>query len=339
MNLLVLAIFAVLLAGAKLDPRLEQDCFQRENTQALKGICAVAIVLHHLSFAVDSGGTLLVLFRFLGNFCVGYFFLISGFGCSLRCFRNAAAPDAGYLVNRGLKILIPAVTAVLSAIVLHLALNLSNGGLRSTVDLIRSQTLLPNSWYIFAQCAFYVLFWIAAQAGVRNRKRFGGTMLAGSALCALLMCRRFPLILRNWLSFPAGVLVAANAECIGRLKGRKAAGLMAAACLLCGMSLLLAKCTGGVLESVCYSVSTACFGFVVLLSGKLFRVCRTAGAKLGEISYELYLIHGVLIAVFADYSELERYPVVFALAVMAGSVLLAVLLHGCNRAVLKRMDR
>lgn len=175
----------------------------RERVYVIKGICAVVIVLHHLSYEVSE----LSLFRHWGAPVVSLFFALSGYGL-ITCYRRLG--DAylnDFLTRRVLKsLLVPYLPAWL------LYRLLDNQEVPSLLDsmknlLMSGQVTLPESWFVYAILVFYLFFYIVCKLRIRQ---------VGLVVCLLVFA--YMVIVsrvgysRCWyvsaLSFPAGILYA-----------------------------------------------------------------------------------------------------------------------------------
>lgn len=176
----------------------------KERVYVVKGLCAVLIVLHHLSYEVDG----LILFRHFGATIVSLFFALSGYGL-VTCYRRLG--DAylnDFLTRRVLKSLL--APYLLAWLLYNRMLN--NQAVPSLSDSVKNlftsgQVTLPESWFVYAILVFYLFFYIVCKLRIHQ---------VGLVVCLLVFA--YMVIVsrvgysRCWyvsaLSFPAGILYA-----------------------------------------------------------------------------------------------------------------------------------
>lgn len=152
---LVLALY-VLLWNIKFCKKGERytDNFSAVQTNYLKGLFAIYVILHHLCTYLSDECPSFLAFKYLGFLMVGGFFIISGYALTYGVL-NKDNYMKGFLKKRLLGILIPYYIICLLNI---FANRISGGfGLKYLILLI---TCL-NMWYVAAIVFLYVMFFLS----------------------------------------------------------------------------------------------------------------------------------------------------------------------------------
>lgn len=65
----------------------EATLWTRSASDSIKGVAAILIILHHVSWKVDEANMLIWIYREINLFVVGVFLFFSGFGL-LKSYKN-----------------------------------------------------------------------------------------------------------------------------------------------------------------------------------------------------------------------------------------------------------
>ena len=102
--------FILIFLGIKRKDESCVDIFNRDNTSALKGICALIVMFHHFSQHLIYGGdpihVIYLYHRFGGHISVGMFLFISGYVLTKKFLTDKNYSDA-YIPKRLLRLYIP----------------------------------------------------------------------------------------------------------------------------------------------------------------------------------------------------------------------------------------
>lgn len=104
MKFLILTFTVILLFL----PTRKENFLSIENTNSLKGIFQITIILHHLS-QTEQNIKFLSYFENMGVYSVGFFFFISMYGLCKQISKNKEIYLKNFFKRRFLKILIPIV--------------------------------------------------------------------------------------------------------------------------------------------------------------------------------------------------------------------------------------
>lgn len=130
-----------------------------ESTTGLKGFLALGIIFHHLSQWVTTGIEFQN-FSYMGTYIVSIFFFLSGYSLFVQKEKNENYLD-GFIQKRVSKILTP----FLSISSLYLIYRYFNGEITDLsffIDLFkRGSTVIYNGWFINIIILMYIFFYIS----------------------------------------------------------------------------------------------------------------------------------------------------------------------------------
>ena len=137
----------------------QQDYLSHDNTNCLKGIFAVFVLIHHLyqySGLFDDSAIGLA-FQALGYLSVGMFFFYTGYGMMVS--KN----KIGYVKVMGRRRILPLYLFYVFLIIFYTAWQLILHYPVSYVDIIQSflfgKTIVPLGWYLQVAFIIYLLLW------------------------------------------------------------------------------------------------------------------------------------------------------------------------------------
>lgn len=331
MILFGIILFALFIAGQNVPVA---GFFDKAIVTVLKPFLAIGIVLHHL----HAQTVYLHEFERWGPLIVGIFFFISGYGLSYSLGKR---PDYLHHFFRDkvlMKIGIPFVLALLVEITI-------NFGWKD-YDIIERLTyrkgpyLFPNDWFIFVLVYCYVVFMFAARCKTAATRL---TFLCLGPL-PLVLFTAFNGYERNWwatpLAFSVGTLyqtfepeiIAFLQDRKGHLKGNIICAVFFGFLILCSMKF-------GSQVSTVVSYSTIPIWFVICMSriNVDWLAHNKAVVFLSSISFEVYLIHGIIIEYFSKHTDIMGLA--FAAIVIPVSFMAAFVLHRLSNVVMRGIGK
>lgn len=275
--------------------------FNTERTLPLRGILAVLIILHHLNQSLVAEYGQLKLF---GNFIVGVFFFMTGFGLMKSLMKNREAYLSGFIRKRSFRILLPSLIATVVFFLVNHNFDISYYWNRFWMH---GSTILPYSWYVVAILYVYLTFYLSFKF-VKSYKfallTFSVFQFVYVWLVNLLGWDEY-----WWNTLPAvlvGVLYSFNEKVIKYYwEMRKIVGLLLLT-LPFGLSVVYAYLNSRTSMTLPYADLPMFSTFPVFVVGI---VCILGFHKnkfldfLGTISYEIYLLQGIFI-----YQERKLFP-------------------------------
>lgn len=295
------------------------DPLSKDVFSVCKGL---AILLVMVSHAGNYYGTTIL--TPLGSWGVGIFLILSGYGLSCSFVRRGLK---GYWKNRIVTAYLPYAAVELIGISFRIGGAYQNLDVGAIIkDLLLIDPIHPFGWYM--QCLFlcYAAFYLAHRIFAQSKWwRYGVLILFSLSLYVFFRS----LFKQQCLCFLAGVLLL---EILPYIKRRALKWWSALLLLACGAGMLVIR-QFSVVRAQHRAISTVPFVLQVLFLSLgavllLDILCRALPARLivpfvyvGQISYELYLLHGfVFAAIFvasASYLRIALFFVIsFAIAVL-----------------------
>lgn len=374
MIIYLILLLVILFAGAKISQKDEfhEDFLSLKISKGIQGITAIAIIFHHCTQTIvdakqDAG--IMYMFNFAGYLLVAIFFFFSGYGLYVS-YKNKKDYLKGFLKKRLPTVLVPLVfiNAIYTVVWLIGGNNLYNDLNPLTLGLdnifFRITTFLcitlmnGNLWFVITIALFYIMFYFIFKnskdenSAIRN-------MGIGVVLYAVLgMC--VPPIGLFWFEgewwydssfiFFLGIFAAKNKQKIIAVAKEKYKILLPLSfigtAVVWAITIYLDRHIGayghGLLGAggalLCYLSKTAVeilfVSFVLLLSMKI-RANNKALDFLGQIAFEVYLIHGLYIDVFrSDVINIES-PVLFFAVIIVCTLISAWILNIVDSKLVK----
>lgn len=164
---IILSLCSVQIKEKFIRNELYLDGYSIRNTNAMKGILAVSIILCHITEYV-SYELPYIKFSVMGSIGVGCFFFLSGYALVLSLKKKENYME-DFIPQRFIKILIPFFLMLVCYFII--ICGIGNNSFANVVKSFVNGYPINNSWYIFASLYCYFLFWIAFVKD-RGMKRF-----------------------------------------------------------------------------------------------------------------------------------------------------------------------
>jgi len=332
---LLCLLFSVFLYRAKLYPEGNPGFFNVENTKAMRAFWSIIVVLVHIpamyqNTVQDMAGS----FAYIG---VTFFFMTSAFGLKLST-KKRPVHMFSFWGKRLPKLLVPQfftnVLDVLMCCVLF--------GMSDTVSIL----LYISEWTLWL-IGCYVLFWLANL--LFKDKKTSDTMICASVVAGSLLIYILTLngiiTETTWQTeiygFIWGLLLA---EGIGRFQETLNKKWLQQVAASCGVALLLGVLYlkfkpivffGQYLLKIVLGIAITLF--VLTLNSKI-ALGNKAILFIGDISYEIFLVHGIVMG-FLEVCFEEISSGIFILLSVVLSIATAYLVHGISEFVIKRFGR
>lgn len=281
----LIAWLCVAAAWFWIRPVRELHSFDKQQSLRLKGILALLVVVGHASSMVGIGFSWATL-------AVAVFFFISGYGL-VKSYERMAAVGGNYLagfLSRSFRKLVPSLLLMTIAYQVYLACVGRTGFCVVREFLVCGETPLPYSWFVYALLYFYLCFWLSW----RLRSVLWRVSAVFAATLLYLVVMKYVVCWPWWwkltvMAFPVGCGYACVEErVIGTV--RRTNGLVLAAMAVALIPFLILGFR---------------YGYVGLLlplwlTGPMVILCLSVtplrfGDCFGRVSYELYLVHGVVL--------------------------------------------
>lgn len=307
------------------------EVFSLEETNAMRGLWCLIVVLVHIPATYQNRiQDMLGSFAYIG---VSFFFMTSGFGLMLNIEKNGFGKMTGFWKRRLPRLLIP--MEIMN--ILTMTVTFAKTG---KVDWLQ---LISITGFVRQLLLFYLVFWAGCQIASKfitptYRKRFlyGAVLILILALYAASFVLSIPLWPVESVGFLLGMLLAQH-------KKRASAFFAGKWLLKCVVAFVCSAILGliyikmkhivfvgdyiiRILLNICIQTFVLCVNYRVSVSNVLTKF-------LGKISYEVYLLHGVV------FSFLIMLPVNFgSWPFIIASLTLTVLLSALVELISRRIN-
>lgn len=269
----------------------------RTTTNCCKGIAAMIIMLHHISFRVSNLPVYVKPIWYIAFPIVGFFFFMSGYGltCGLLQKKNYLQ---GFLSKRLLNIY--------SRNHLDRARNYLGGGqtpVRAIAEAFTIRYIQPL-WFIWVIIAAYIMFYAVFRHTEINVGAYGFTSITIAYILISAFVNPRDEMYASIIGMPLGILWAVYERKIDSYfeicyLRKEIVAIAAFVILFIGRLVLsVAGLDNQLLQSVLRNIIT--IAFIVPLVGLLknVRIQKRFLIWLGTISYEIYIIHPFILYFF-----------------------------------------
>lgn len=151
--LLLISLFVYLI------PKTDVDYLSNKSTKSLKGLLALLIIFHHISQKITTGENFSN-FEYMGRYIVALFFFLSGYGLYFQYSNNATYME-NFLKKRLVRIFIPFFVFIVIYVIYRATL-----GEVINVDFFLSfwkdhSNIIYNGWFINSIIVLYVIFYVS----------------------------------------------------------------------------------------------------------------------------------------------------------------------------------
>ncbi len=332
-------IYILLLFGSIRKNKVESDVLSKGSTTALRGCAAITIVLHHLNNKVYNGGALSY-FYYVGFIMCGLFFFLSGYGMKTSIKENKRCTTR-ILLRRISTVLIPYSIVYLIYLIYKVGvMNISFSQMIRNYS--KGVLVVENSWYVVAQILMYVFFYVAFKSSQKDKVRIAVLL---SLAIGYILFFKYALRWGTWwynscVCFVLGVIFSEyESAIVNRLKKKV---WIIGAFVLGGTTYLLTvtKLAGNqtLIKVATDQLSCAFFCIILVLICMHYNVKNKVTIFLGEVSYEIYLLHGFYILLFKDILIVNN-DILYVTLVFLCSIVSAVILNKIVKVPIRLMKK
>lgn len=318
---------------------LYEDGWSFENTNAIRGIIAISIILCHLTndalFKIPY-----IDFAYYAAFGVGVFFFLSGYAMQLKTDSTEGGYLKSFFKKRFSKILYPYIAFVL---LYYLITWLVKGKtLHDIFEQYRWGDPVSNSWYVLAILVFYILFYFSNKLFKGSHCIFLICVFTTLYFTALIFISKYfsdMLCVPYWYYrslplFPIGCFVGKNRKAVdGILSNHYWKTLISVFCLF-----IVGYCFPAIYNRLIVKYITlnqwfiqefavGIFGtLIIMLLLRKISLDSKITQWLGKQSFEIYLIHGLVIECVSVYFAHKTFIAdeLFTLTVVVTSIVLSI---------------
>lgn len=286
-----------------------------KNTKMIKGLMSLLVVFCHISL-IYQGNKIFDFFYFLGEAAVGIFFFLSGYGLFKQCVHNENYKDE-FIKKRFVRLLIPYIFITLIYWLYFYII-----GERYTLfdiinRIINGDPIVSYSWYIVEILIIYFFFYISMIISNKNKNVL--VMINGIVYLILIIFFKAVNYAPYWYNSTfmclIGMLLAKNEDQAFHIIKRYSLPLFVLITLVLIISIYL-------------QAHIIVFELIIMMYIILFFVnismINNFLMVLGNISMEIYLIHGLVIKFFRRFissdSNLIALFGIFALIIVVSYV-------------------
>lgn len=310
-----------------------QNYLSVKTGKCFKGLFALVVIFHHLAQRTQTG----ILFRYFsifGYLAVAVFFFFSGYGLQKSYITKQDKYKKRFLLRRLPGILIPYIFIT----ALYWLMNCAGGYFYSIKDLavkiINGAPIDPNSWYIITIIAFYISYWIFMLICRNNYK----IMIALACIWNVLYvayCIKMQygkwwyntshllIIGMVWAVYEDRIIAAIKKsyKIIMPLVWLSFAFFfvlqdkIALWIPIAGISLLV-----DIITTVLFVTGIILFSMKIQIGNKIL-------SFLGDISLEMYLVHGMFITALRNNMIFIQNELIWCILVLSATIILSFVLH------------
>lgn len=312
MEIIFIVFFALFLYKLKFGKN--DDFLSKEYTSAIRGICAIAIMLAHIR---RTSFPLFEVFNYVGAPIVAVFLFLSGYGIVTRIQQVGANKYMnGFLTKRCLPLFVEFVFVCLLYYAVKLALT-------GNFEFLKTGVTSPHSWYIIMIELLYILMFIGYLIFKDNLKALISFVTIAEILIIVLLS--VFKVGEYWyvslLGFSAGMICSSM-----NIKKEKSFLVLVIFGIIAGISTLGELVLKDhesliILWAMLYNASTLSLAVVVLFVGRYVRFNNPVFVFLGSISLEIYLLHGVFEELFKGIGFINNNNLLYGATVVASTIL------------------
>lgn len=321
-------ILFIIFFGTKISPKgvYNENYLSLKNTNALRGMCALIVAMQHTCAYQHDSFT--APFLYIGFLCTSIFFFLSGYGLMYSTV-NKKGYLRSFLRKRLLTVLIP----YLFANVIYLSVRQGLGIETTVTGFINTyktgEPYVSFSWYIVSIIYFYLAFYATFNVFRRNIAVF--LMIPLSVLYFFLVKKiGFDY---HWYTtafcFAGGVLWYHFQDVLTAVARRQ--GFLKVLLMFCiTFAFLIATFKNIYFYIAGSNITAIAFQILVMLCLQKIRIHNFILEYLGKISFEFYILHGIVITVLNNYTNIRGTAYVFSVLII--SAVIASLLYALDKA-------
>ncbi len=329
------------------------DVLDKYNSNKIKGLLAILIIMHHLSIYIKD----VILFKILtiiGIIAVSAFFFYSGYGL-MTSYLKKESYIKDFLNKRIMKIVIPYIIAIMFTGLAYL-LTRQLTPRKIFNSLVEGEPIVRFSWYVLAIIILYVVFYLLAKF-LKKKKMINIAVFGGTILYCIVVNN--VLGFNNWwvnscFAFFIGIFWASYKERYTiTLKDknkiiRYAIILLIILFVIIGFQFFTSEYAAmDIINNTdladdimrqpipVINMNIICIVLLFMLFNILekVRLNDKVFTFLGNISFEIYLYHGLVMYLLRNSCYYCRIDYIYAILVIGLSIILAKLMNVANNKI------
>lgn len=278
-----------------------EKVYNRNQTDFLKGICAVAIMLHHFTGKIEHHmfGAVYSVYMNAGYLAVAIFMMISGYCLMIQYEKRGQKYIEGFLRKRVLRIYIPFALCTIFVGILK-----GNTFIRIFRNILTFNFNIESSgrpnatWFVIAILFFSICFYFVARYMKTEWLVKGMFAVAGAWIILCLLAGVGKWWYNTAWAFPIGILVCKYRKYLyNKTANHLGVVSIVLAGLFAGTYIIMAIWRSLVILQMVCSTALALLTWVLCIridfSGKI-------GRWIGSFTLELFLVHSAILVFFYD---------------------------------------
>ena len=274
----------------------------RTTTNCCKGIAAIIIMLHHISFRVSNLPVYVKPIWYIAFPIVGFFFFMSGYGltCGLLQKKNYLQ---GFLSKRLLNIIVPYVIVAITWIGLEIIWGGGQTPVRAIAEAFTIRYIQPL-WFIWVIIAVYIVFYAVFNHTEINVGAYWFAVITIAYILISAFVNPRDEMYASIIGMPLGILWAMYERKIdsyfeiGFLR-KEIVAIVSFVILFIGrLTLSVVGFDNQLFQSVLRNIITIAFIVPLIELLKKVKIQKRFLIWLGTISYEIYIIHPFILYFF-----------------------------------------
>lgn len=321
MDILLLVFFLLIFIFIR--PRADKlDYLSVDSALPLRGIMAIAIVLHHMS-EKTTGGVLFPFMQHMGYLIVAVFFFLSGYGLMISYLSKGSIYLKSFWKKRILYLF--CIFALVSAV--YSIYYLLIGKFKPSL------MIAANSWYIIIQILLYIIFWFSFSAFGRKAGIVSVFVFQTILMFVLIWTGKAGIWYISNYGFTAGIIWAEKKETMDALLNKHYWICVVVSVAIFALFSALPLFIGG--YDICRIISSVAFCLIVVLILYRIKIVGKLWSWLGGISLEIYLLHGLVITLLKNSFHVQN-GFLWSVLTIVISVLIAAPVHKMNEIIAKK---
>ena len=329
------------------------DVLDKYNSNKIKGLLAILIIMHHLSIYIKD----VILFKILtiiGIIAVSAFFFYSGYGL-MTSYLKKESYLKDFLNKRIMKIVIPYIIAIIFTGLAYL-LTRQLTPRKIFNSLVEGEPIVRFSWYVLAIIILYIVFYLSAKF-LKKKKMINIAVFGGTILYCIVVNN--VLGFNNWwvnscFAFFIGIFWASYKERYAiTLKDknkiiRYAIILLIILFVIIGFQFFTSEYAAmdiinntNLADDIMkqpipvINMNIICIILLFMLFNILekVRLNDKVFTFLGNISFEIYLYHGLIMYLLRNPCYYCRIDYIYAILVIGLSIILAKFMNVANNKI------
>lgn len=304
--LYVFLFFLIIVFFMSIKPNYkERDFFNKMQTNALKGYMAIFIFFHHLIFNIEKVNYVFDPFIYVAFPLVSIFLFLSGYGL-IKSYLKHNNSLKGFISNRCKRLLSPYIIIIVLLFIYILIINDCNVNLFVFIKNVILAKQIGSLWYMTVIISLYFVYYIVF--------RFFNINIALKIILVLtiiyIALGVYFQIPSNWyasiIGFYLGIKYGMNEEIVNKFLSKntklKFYILLFIFLILFAARLIVSKkiSSAEIIHGPYRNILCICFAFIIIMFLKIFDFNSKILSKLGKYSYEIYIIHPIMIFVFRN---------------------------------------